>query len=140
MSMEAPFPMPWPRAVTMSIDALWRAAAAAGAGAVAARRPPRARPARSASRGLPRLLAGIGLLTLLAAAPLQAADIAERFQSSCFSCHGEEMYTRSERRVSSRAALEKRVRGCTKAVGGSWSDADISALVELLNTRYYRLP
>jgi hypothetical protein len=72
--------------------------------------------------------------------PVSAVGIEDRYRRDCFACHDEAAYTRAERRIDSHPALVKRVRGCTRAVGGDWSEAEITALVELLEARFYRFP
>jgi hypothetical protein len=59
------------------------------------------------------------------------------YEENCVSCHGPEVYTREERKISSLSALEKQVRHCETALGLLWFDEDISAVAQLLNERFY---
>jgi len=89
---------------------------------------------------LTRVLVRVAALWSVAIAPAPAAGIEDRYRAECFACHGEEAYTGPDRRIDSRAALLVRVRGCTRAVGGTWNEAEIAALAELLDARFYRFP
>lgn len=141
--MAAPSPMPWRHVVTTSTEA----------GLTPARqqrlsRPPAPGPGGWRRCGLTPVerrlrdwaLSAFGLLLSLVLAPARAAGIEDRFRGECFACHGEAAYTRPDRRVNSPAALVERVRGCTRVVGGTWNEAEVAALVELLDARYYRFP
>lgn len=57
---------------------------------------------------------------------------------SCTSCHGTEMYTRADRKVTTRPGLTRQVRTCTQIVGVTWFDDDIDNAAEYLNESFYR--
>jgi hypothetical protein len=59
------------------------------------------------------------------------------YDQNCISCHGDEVYTREDRRVGSLAGLEAQVRRCDANLELRLFDEDISALTQLLNDRYY---
>jgi len=59
-------------------------------------------------------------------------------QESCTRCHGDEMYTRQDRRVNSLDALGKQVRRCRDNIGITWFDEDVNDVVYYLNNKYYK--
>jgi hypothetical protein len=59
-------------------------------------------------------------------------------QESCTKCHGDEMYTRKDRKVTSLDALGKQVRRCRDNIDITWFDEDISDVVAYLNSKYYK--
>lgn len=79
-------------------------------------------------------------LLLATALPLQAKeeDLAELYQFNCTSCHGAEVYTRSNRKVNSLEALERQVQRCELALGLKWFDEEITAMTQYLNEHYYK--
>ena len=66
-----------------------------------------------------------------------AADGAALHAQHCVSCHGTEVYTRDQRRVTSRTGLTKQVRRCELALGLRWFDEQIDAVSGHLNDRFY---
>lgn len=62
----------------------------------------------------------------------------EIVQKDCTRCHGDEVYTRSDRRVKSLAALGKQVRRCKENVGAQLFDEDVNDVVKYLNSKYYK--
>ena len=62
----------------------------------------------------------------------------EIVQKDCTKCHGDEVYTRSERRVHSLAALGKQVRRCKDNIGIQLFDEDVDDVVKYLNSKYYK--
>ncbi|MDH3872203.1 MAG: cytochrome c [Gammaproteobacteria bacterium] len=79
------------------------------------------------------------LFLLLAASPvLQATDAGKTLvDSNCTSCHGDAMYTRENRRITTLGGLKKQVRRCELSLGLKWFDADINAATTYLNKNYY---
>ncbi len=62
----------------------------------------------------------------------------EIVQKDCTRCHGDEVYTRSDRRVKSLAALSKQVQRCKENVGAQLFDEDVNDVVKYLNSKYYK--
>lgn len=59
-------------------------------------------------------------------------------ESKCFGCHDTSVYTRSNRRITSLKALEVQVRRCDNNLGTTLFDDDFDAVVNYLNTNYYK--
>ncbi|MEN8176536.1 MAG: cytochrome c [Pseudomonadota bacterium] len=88
-----------------------------------------------------RFGAPLALLLALAAwsAPAASADDAEALvERDCTSCHGAEVYTRSNRMVGSMQDLRTQIQRCHRAAGKNWSAQDVDQVVKYLNDRYYR--
>ncbi len=89
---------------------------------------------------IPRLT--LSALCLVLALPTLASadeeDTAELYQFNCTSCHGAEVYTRTDRKVDSLDALERQVRRCELALGLKWFDEEIASMANYLNTHYYK--
>ena len=58
-------------------------------------------------------------------------------EKSCTVCHSSSVYSRPDRRIKNLAGLQKQVSGCTRPAGVSWSQQDISDVVEYLNKTFY---
>jgi mono/diheme cytochrome c family protein len=58
-------------------------------------------------------------------------------ETNCIKCHGSEVYTRPDRKVSSRDGLERQVRRCETALQLTWFDEDIANVAGYLNQQYY---
>jgi hypothetical protein len=87
------------------------------------------------------ILLTTGLVTLLAGASSQAADVEKGkalVDTHCQQCHGSEVYTRSNRRVSSLPGLHKQVRFCEQNLGLTWFDDDIENTATYLNQEFYK--
>ena len=81
------------------------------------------------------------LLLLCMATPLQAQDAAsgEKLHNEhCTRCHTPDIYTREHRIVNSYAELAERVRQCELSNELTWFDEEINAVVDYLNSTYYR--
>ena len=65
-------------------------------------------------------------------------DGEELHMENCTGCHGSEMYTRQDRKVSSLTELETRVRFCKNNLGVTWFDDEVDDVIHYLNTEYYR--
>jgi hypothetical protein len=75
------------------------------------------------------------------AAPAIAADVQEGkglVDEHCYSCHGDEVYTRADRKVNSLEALQKQVQRCELALGLRWFDDQIDDVTAYLNQSFYR--
>ena len=58
--------------------------------------------------------------------------------SKCNQCHGTEVYTRKDRKVSSLAKLEAQVRRCDSNLNTNWFDDEIIDVTAHLNKSYYK--
>ena len=86
----------------------------------------------------PPLFAALSVLTSFAAVPAAAADEgASLHEQNCRSCHGPQVYTRPEHKVTTRAGLSKQVRRCELALGLRWFDEQIESVADYLNAQYY---
>ena len=56
----------------------------------------------------------------------------------CYKCHTDEVYTRENRFVKSIDALSKQVVRCKDGNDVPWFEEDTAAVVQFLNTKYYR--
>jgi cytochrome c553 len=84
---------------------------------------------------------GIVVLTLLSY-PLAASaatdfDAASFHAANCTRCHGTEVYTRPDRRVTDLERLRAMVRMCDANVGTQLFDEDMETLTEYLNANFY---
>ena len=70
--------------------------------------------------------------------PATALDVAGLLVDQCSSCHGEEVYTRKDRRVNNLFELEKQLHRCNHAVGSQWDINTVTAVMDYLNKRYYK--
>ena len=87
----------------------------------------------------PRLLfLSLCLINSLPALASEDKDIAELYQFNCTSCHGAEVYTRPNHKVTSLKGLEAQVGRCEQALGLKWFDEDINNMAGYLNTHYYK--
>ena len=87
----------------------------------------------------PRLI--FTTLCLATALPVLASedkDVTDLYQFNCTSCHGAEVYTRTDRKVTSLASLESQVRRCEQSLGLKWFDEEITDMTAYLNTHYYK--
>ena len=58
--------------------------------------------------------------------------------SKCDKCHGTEVFTRKDRKVSSLASLESQVRRCDSNLNTNWFDDEIIDVTAYLNKQYYK--
>jgi hypothetical protein len=82
------------------------------------------------------------LIPLLGVASAEAADSQQQgealVKANCVRCHGSEIYTRRDRRVTSLPGLHKQVRRCEQMLGLTWFDEDIENAATYLNREYYK--
>jgi hypothetical protein len=84
-------------------------------------------------------LGGALMGTLLV--PVEASEPAETlYQTHCLQCHGSEIYTRADRKVTSLEGLERQVQRCELSLGLQWFDEDIGEVASYLNQHYYHFP
>ena len=83
----------------------------------------------------------IALLTATFAATSSAADSENAralYERHCVACHGTEVYTREDRKITSLPSLKNQVRRCETALELRWFDEDIDDVSQFLNEHYYR--
>lgn len=83
---------------------------------------------------------GIPLIGLMLSSVAAQADTAQGKmlqEKNCTKCHDSTVYTRPDRRITSLAALQERVNGCTKPAGVKWSQQQTMDVVDYLNTEFY---
>ena len=59
-------------------------------------------------------------------------------QENCMSCHDDGIYTREERRVTTLDALRQQVQRCETNLNLTWFPEDVDAVIEYLNTSFYK--
>ena len=79
-----------------------------------------------------------GLVLTTATAGAETFDPASYHQNTCMRCHGTEIYTRENRRVTSFRALQAQVARCDANLGTKLFPEDLGQLVKHLNEQYYR--
>jgi len=57
--------------------------------------------------------------------------------SNCNRCHGTEVFTRPDRKVTSLSGLEAQVRRCDSNLNTNWFDDEIIDVTAYLNQQYY---
>ena len=82
-------------------------------------------------------IAAAAILLAFGQGSANAENGAALHAKNCVSCHGSEVYSRTDRRVTSRPGLTKQVRRCELALGLGWFDDQIDAVAGHLNDHYY---
>ena len=59
-------------------------------------------------------------------------------EKACTRCHNSSVYTRTDRKITSLDALEKRVRGCNANTGANLFPQELKAVTQFLNSAYYK--
>ena len=77
-------------------------------------------------------------LTLWAPGAVAKADIETLMIEQCSSCHGNEVYTRPDRRVSNLMQLEKQLHRCNHVIAEKMDANTVTDLMDYLNKRYYK--
>jgi cytochrome c553 len=83
----------------------------------------------------------LALVLLAVAGPSHAVNVAggkTLTDKHCYQCHGNEVYTRSDRKVRSIDALHRQVQRCELALGLKWFDDDIANVSAYLNQEFYK--
>jgi hypothetical protein len=76
---------------------------------------------------------------LLSAGTAQAGiDVESLIKQKCTSCHGDELYTRADRKVTNLFELEKQLHRCNQVVGSNWDLDTVDAVMNYLNKKYYK--
>ncbi len=57
----------------------------------------------------------------------------------CMKCHGSEVYTRTDRRITTMDGLRQQVQRCDTNLGLTWFDEEIENVSQYLNATYYKL-
>jgi len=72
--------------------------------------------------------------------PALAADSDGKalLDENCTKCHDSGVYTREDRLVGDRAALDGQVRRCAANLELKWFDEDVDAVVDYLDHNYYK--
>lgn len=60
--------------------------------------------------------------------------------SECLSCHGTEVFSSEDRKVTNLKALDAQVRLCDSNLNTNWFDTEIHDVVAYLNEQYYKFP
>lgn len=82
------------------------------------------------------LLISACLPGLAVAADLKAGQTLH--EGKCGSCHGSEVYTRADHRVTSLNALRAQVQRCDSNLELGWFEEEIENVSQYLNTQYYK--
>jgi cytochrome c553 len=82
------------------------------------------------------LITGSVLLTSAHSADMEYGKML--YQKNCVSCHSSEVFTRENHMVNNFAELKERIRQCELSNDLTWFDEDIDAVVNYLNTTYYK--
>ena len=79
----------------------------------------------------------LAAIVALPAAAEQTETAKDLYDQNCVRCHGTEVYTREDRKVTSLQGLERQVRRCELALGLKWFDDDITDVTNYLNEHFY---
>lgn len=85
-------------------------------------------------------LMGILCLTGIAMSQANALDLQaarEQVEENCTACHGSEVYTRKDRRITSRNGLSAQVQRCQLSLNLNWFEDEVENVAEYLNKNYY---
>ncbi len=88
--------------------------------------------------GLAGLLISVAASTSAMAAGNEANGKKLFTGSNCSQCHGTEVFTRKDRKVTSLAKLEAQVRRCDSNLNTNWFDDEIIDVTAHLNKQYYK--
>ncbi len=85
----------------------------------------------------------LGLAGLLISGATMAEGNAENGKrlftsSNCNQCHGTEVFTRPDRKITSLTALEAQVRRCDSNLNTNWFDDEILDVTAHLNKQFYK--
>ena len=81
------------------------------------------------------------MATAVTGTPALAFDLEsgkDLVNTNCYECHGDEIYTRKDRRVSSRQGLTTQVNRCELALGLKWFEEDVGDAAAYLNQNFYK--
>ncbi len=77
-------------------------------------------------------------IAMLASTSVWAADGKALVDQYCTGCHADEAYTRPDRKIRSLETLRLQVLRCNAMTKAGLTDEDIAAIVDHLNTSFYR--
>ena len=78
------------------------------------------------------------LVLLLMSTPTMSNELGEELVTfSCSGCHGDDMYTRENRKTQNIHQLIGRVKGCNRVAATEWNSEQIDAVVKYLNDTFY---
>ena len=82
----------------------------------------------------------ITALLLAAGTNVWAADIenGQQLHTACVQCHGTEVYTRENRRVTDLDKLENQVQRCALTLGKAWGVEDVEDVTAYINPQHYK--
>ena len=87
-------------------------------------------------------LAGLLITVATSTTAMAAGDAANGKKlftgSKCNQCHGTEVFTRKDRKVTDLAKLEAQVRRCDSNLNTNWFDDEIIDVTAHLNKQYYK--
>lgn len=76
--------------------------------------------------------------------PTAMAQGKDLHDAACLQCHASltggkptSLYTRADRKVTTLASLQQRVKGCAIAADANWSDAERESVVKYLSKTFY---
>ncbi len=87
-----------------------------------------------------RYLIAIIICMVTSAANADDTDVTkgqELHDKHCLACHQPKLYTRPERRVTSREKLSSQVHFCEQQLQLQWFDEEVEGVAEYLNKEYY---
>jgi hypothetical protein len=84
------------------------------------------------------LMIGLGIAVTTPVSAGSEIDAKALYDKHCTSCHGAEVFTREDRKMTSYDALHGQVRMCEQNLGLTWFDDQVNAVTGLLNDRYYQ--
>jgi hypothetical protein len=82
------------------------------------------------------LIAGSVISTAAYAADMEHGKML--YENHCVSCHSSAVFTREKRMVNNFTELRERIRQCELSNDLTWFDEDIDAVVNYLNTNFYK--
>lgn len=76
--------------------------------------------------------------SLLPSTAVMAVDVETLMVEQCSSCHGTEVYTRPDRRVTNLLELEKQLHRCNHVISEKMDINTVTEVMDYLNAKYYK--